>query len=129
MAALIDHFWPCNLVTVSLVATGVLAITILSYIHYIYVDFPRIIGIPEIPGGELLAGHLYQLGNDHATTAESWSLKLGWPVFQIRMGQRRAVVINSFHAARDWMIKNQSATLDRPSFYTFHKVVSATSGM
>ncbi|XRM44943.1 hypothetical protein ABZX51_008046 [Aspergillus tubingensis] len=127
MAALIDHFWPCNLVTVSLVATGVLAITILSYIHYIYVDFPRIIGIPEIPGGELLAGHLYQLGNDHATTAESWSLKLGWPVFQIRMGQRRAVVINSFHAARDWMIKNQSATLDRPSFYTFHKVVSATS--
>ncbi|GFN12446.1 hypothetical protein AtubIFM56815_010683 [Aspergillus tubingensis] len=127
MAALIDQSWPYNLVTVSLVATGMLTITILSYLRYLFVDFPKIIGIPEIPGGELLAGHLYQLGNDHATTAEIWSLKFGWPVFQIRMGQRRAVVINSFQAARDWMIKNQSATLDRPSFYTFHKVVSATS--
>ncbi|GKZ72751.1 hypothetical protein AnigIFM60653_011876 [Aspergillus niger] len=127
MDALLDHYWPFNPVIVSLVAAGVLKIAILSYLRYLYLDFPSIQGIPEIPGGELLAGHLYQLGNDHATTAERWSLKFGWPVFQIRMGHRRAVVINSFNAARDWMIKNQSATLDRPSFYTFHKVVSATS--
>ncbi|GKZ30915.1 hypothetical protein AbraIFM66950_010652 [Aspergillus brasiliensis] len=127
MAAMVVYSWPCNPVIVGLVAAGLLTIATLSYLRYVYVDFPRITGIPEIPGGEILAGHLYQLGNDHATTAERWSQKFGWPVFQIRMGQRRAVIINSFNAARDWMIKNQSATSDRPSFYTFHKVVSATS--
>ncbi|KAH8885271.1 cytochrome P450 [Thozetella sp. PMI_491] len=97
------------------------------YICFFYVDFARIKGIPEIPGGELLAGHLYQLGKDHATTAQSWSKKYGWPVFQLRMGQRRAIMLNSFEATRDWIVKNQSATIDRPWFYTFHGIVSKTS--
>lgn len=93
-----------------------------------YVDIPRIRGLPEIPGAELLAGHLYQLGEDHATTAESWAARYRWPVFQIRMGRRRAIILNSFESAREWMIKNQAATLDRPWFYTFHGVLSASSG-
>jgi hypothetical protein len=98
------------------------------YLFFFYVDIRKIDGIPEIPAGELLAGHLYQLGSDHATTAENWSAKYDWPVFQLRMGYRRAVIINSFEAAREWLVKNQSATVDRPWFYTFHGVVSATSG-
>ncbi|KAH8664249.1 cytochrome P450 [Xylariales sp. PMI_506] len=93
----------------------------------LYVDIPQIKGIPEIPGGELLAGHLHKLGRDHATTAEKWFIENDWPVYQIRMGRRRAVILNTFESARDWMIKNQSATLDRPWFYTFHGVLSATS--
>lgn len=97
-------------------------------LKYFYVDFPEVQGIPEIPGGKLLAGHLPQLGNDHATTAASWSAKYEWPVFQFRMGRRRAIMINSFESAREWLVKNQSATIDRPWFYTFHGVVSKTSG-
>jgi phenylacetate 2-hydroxylase len=102
--------------------------SVVIYLRFFYVDIAKIKGIPEIPGGELLAGHLYALGKDHATTAESWSYKYGWPVFQLRMGNRRAIILNSFEAAREWFVKNQTATLDRPSFYTFHGVVSATSG-
>lgn len=98
------------------------------YLQFFYVDFPVIKGIPEIPGGELLAGHFYQLGNDIASTTERWAAKYGWPVFQIRMGQRRVIILNSFEATREWFVKNQSATIDRPWFYTFHGIVSKTSG-
>ncbi|ETS85365.1 hypothetical protein PFICI_03390 [Pestalotiopsis fici W106-1] len=107
----------------------VFAVILLCYLNFFYVDCAKINGIPEIPGGELLAGHLYQLGNDHATTAETWAAKYGWPVFQLRMGRRRAVFLNSFGAAREWLVKNQSSTVDRPWFHTFHGVVSKTSGM
>ncbi|OAP57618.1 hypothetical protein AYL99_08356 [Fonsecaea erecta] len=93
----------------------------------LYLDFPTIKGIPEIPGGDLIHGHFYELGDDHATTAEKWSLQYSWPVFQIRMGRRRAILLNGFHAAREWLVTNQASTLDRPRLYTFHGVVSATS--
>lgn len=114
-------------VTIRILLT-VISLTVIVLFRLYYVDIPRIKNIPEVPNGDLLAGHLYQLGVDHATTAEEWATKNGWPVYQLRMGRRRAVVLNSFDAARDWMVKNQSATLDRPWFYTFHGVVSKTSG-
>lgn len=103
-------------------------VALLLCLRFCYVDIPKIQGFPEIPGGELLAGHLYQLGRDHATTAETWARKYGWPAFQLRMGRRRAIMLNSFHSAHEFLVKNQSATLDRPWFYTFHGVVSKTSG-
>lgn len=108
-----------------IVAFGVVAFV---YLKFFYVDIPKIKGIPEIPGGDLLAGHFYELGNDIATVTEAWSAKYGWPVFQIRMGRRRAVILNSFESTREWFVKNQSATVDRPWFYTFHGIVSKTSG-
>ncbi|KAL4907793.1 hypothetical protein BDW74DRAFT_166430 [Aspergillus multicolor] len=107
--------------------TAVSSLFCLVYVHLFYVDFPKIKGISEIPGGSLLAGHLYELGKDHATTAQIWAEKYNWPVFQLRMGYRRAIILNSFEAAREWMVKNQSATIDRPWFYTFHGIVSKTS--
>ncbi|RSM09121.1 hypothetical protein CEP52_004298 [Fusarium oligoseptatum] len=90
------------------------SVLLLVYINFFYVDFAKIKGIPEIPGGETLAGHLYQLGDDHATTAATWAAKYGWPVYQFRMGCRRVIMLNSFESAREWLVKNQSATIDRP---------------
>ncbi|KEF60508.1 uncharacterized protein A1O9_02069 [Exophiala aquamarina CBS 119918] len=107
--------------------SAVTAVIVLLCLHFFYVDHPAIKGLPEIPGGELLAGHLYQLGADHATTAEDWSKKYGWPAFQLRMGRRRAIMLNSFQSAHEFLVKNQSATLDRPWFYTFHGLLSKTS--
>ncbi|VUC36590.1 unnamed protein product [Clonostachys rosea] len=104
-----------------------ISVSVLVCLKLFYVDIPKIDGIPEIPNGELLAGHLYQLGADHATTAENWSAQYRWPVFQVRMGCRRAIFLNSFESAREWLVKNNTATVDRPWFYTFHGVVSATS--
>lgn len=37
-------------------------------------------------------------------------------------------MLNDFHSAQEFLVKNQSATLDRPRFYTFHGVLSKTSG-
>ncbi|KAL3457161.1 cytochrome P450 [Aspergillus heterothallicus] len=126
MDFIVSSHWPKVLASLVLFSVGA-CILLTAYVLFVYVDFPKIQGIPEIPGGELLAGHLYQLGADHATTAQTWSARYGWPVFQLRMGYRRAVILNSFESAREWMVKNQSATIDRPWFYTFHGVVSKTS--
>ncbi|KIV78237.1 hypothetical protein PV11_09973 [Exophiala sideris] len=126
MALLLGCSWSTVFVSFS-VAAALLGALVLIYIWFFYVDIPKIKGIPELAGGELLAGHLYQLGEDHATTAEKWSSKYGWPVFQLRMGYRRAIMLNSFDSAYQFLVKNQSATIDRPWFYTFHGIVSATS--
>ncbi|KAL4963089.1 cytochrome P450 [Aspergillus stella-maris] len=107
--------------------TTITSLGAVLYLYLYYIDYPSIAGIPSIPGGSFLAGHLYLLGADHASTAEKWSKENGWPVFQLRMGRRRAVILNSFEAAREWMVKNQGALVDRPWFYTFHGIVSKTS--
>ncbi|TID25936.1 Phenylacetate 2-hydroxylase [Venturia nashicola] len=99
----------------------------LIYFQYYYVDFAEIKGIPEIPGGSFVYGHLDLLGHDHPTVLQQWADENSWPLYQVRLGNRRAVVLNTFQVARDWLVTNQASTLDRPWLYTFHGVVSKTS--
>lgn len=75
-------------------------------------------------------GHLLKLGDDHATTCEKWWRQHGHSVFQIRLGNTRAVVVNSFADCRRMLLgrSHQSALVDRPRLYTFHGVVSSTQG-
>lgn len=110
------------------VFSGACGILAALYFRYFYVDFGRIEGIPEVPGGSSIAGHLYMLGQDHASTAETWAIRNSWPVYQIRLGYRRAIILNSFDAAKEWIVTKQTSTIDRPWLYTFHGVVSKTSG-
>lgn len=91
-------------------------------------DIPNIKGIPEIPGALPIVGHLLQLGPDHATVCEGWWRKYRQSVFQIRLGNTRAVVVNSFEDAKQMLIGNQTAVIDRPTLYTFHGVISSTQG-
>ncbi|KAL1642522.1 hypothetical protein SLS61_009673 [Didymella pomorum] len=91
-------------------------------------DIPKIKGIPEIPGSLPIFGHLLQLGEDHASTCEKWWRQYDLPVFQIKLGNTRAVVFNSFEACRDILVKHQNAVIDRPKLYTFHGVISSTQG-
>ena len=91
-------------------------------------DIPYIKGIPEIPGALPVTGHLLQLGDDHATICESWWRKYRTSVFQIRLGNTRAVVVNSFDDAKRMLIGHQSAVIDRPTLYTFHGIISSTKG-
>lgn len=51
-----------------------------------------------------------------------------WSVFQIRLGNKRAVVFNSFEDCRNILVKHQNAVIDRPTLYTFHGVISSTQG-
>ncbi|OAP64588.1 hypothetical protein AYL99_00560 [Fonsecaea erecta] len=91
-------------------------------------DIPKIKGIPEIPGALPILGHLQQLGPDHATVCEGWWRKYQQSVFQIRLGNTRAVVVNSFEDARQMLVGHQTAVIDRPTLYTFHGVISTTQG-
>jgi len=91
-------------------------------------DISKIKGLPEIPGSLPILGHLRQLGPDHATICEGWWRQYGQSVFQIRLGNTRAVVVNSFEDAKRMLIGNQTAVIDRPTLYTFHGVISTTQG-
>jgi phenylacetate 2-hydroxylase len=91
-------------------------------------DVPYINGISEIPGAWPVVGHLLKLGDDHASVCEKWWRQYRQSIFQIRLGNTRAVVVNSFDDAKRMLIGHQSAVIDRPTLYTFHGVISSTQG-
>ncbi|KAF4508840.1 hypothetical protein G6O67_005172 [Ophiocordyceps sinensis] len=89
-------------------------------------DMPKIKGLPEIPGLPVL-GNLVQLGTDHARVAQKWAREYG-PVFQTRLGNKRVIFVNSYDAVKHFWITHQSALISRPTFHTFHSVVSTSQG-
>jgi phenylacetate 2-hydroxylase len=91
-------------------------------------DIPHIIGLPEIPGAVPVFGHLLKLGEDHASTCEKWWRQYNHSVFQVKLGNTRAVVVNSFEDCKQMLLGNQNAIIDRPKLYTFHGVISSTQG-
>ena len=105
------------------------SVVFLLYFQAFGTDIPHISGIPEAPGAVPFYGHLKVLAQDHPTRFQRWGNENNWPILQARMGNRRVVVLNTFEAADEWIVKNAFATVDRPLFYTFHKIVSSTQGM
>ncbi|KAL4964520.1 cytochrome P450 [Aspergillus stella-maris] len=91
-------------------------------------DIPPIKGIPELPNSIPLFGHLKSLGLDHASAFEAAYKANGHEAIQAKLGNRRVLVLNSFAAAQEIIVKNASATIDRPLLYTFHGIVSKTQG-
>jgi phenylacetate 2-hydroxylase len=65
-------------------------------------DIPKIHGLPEAPGWPLF-GSLFELGDNHAKALSQMAKKLG-PVFQVRMGNRRIVVANSYDSIKELWI-------------------------
>lgn len=70
----------------------------------------------------------FESTNVRLTLPQKWWRRYKYPVFQIRLGNTRAVVVNSFDACKQMLIGNQSAVVDRPTLYTFHGVISSTKG-
>lgn len=91
-------------------------VLLLFYLHHTLTqtDIPRIAGIKEIPGALPITGHLLALGDDHATVCEKWWRDYKQSIFQIRLGNTRAVVVNSFDDCRKMLVGHQSAVIDRP---------------
>ncbi|KAI4925186.1 uncharacterized protein J4E92_007224 [Alternaria infectoria] len=75
-----------------------------------------------------MQGHLTQLGDDHATVCEKWWRQYGNSVFQIRLGNTRAVIVNSFEDCKKILVSNSQGLIDRPKLYTFHGLISSTQG-
>ncbi|KAL4862154.1 phenylacetate 2-hydroxylase [Aspergillus spectabilis] len=112
----------------ALQTVAIVAIAVVYFVirYFNRTDVPKIKGLPEIPGIPIF-GNLIQLGDQHATVAEKWAKKFG-PVFQVRMGNKRVVFANTFDSVRQLWIKDQSALISRPTFHTFHSVVSSSQG-
>ncbi|KAI3545289.1 cytochrome P450 [Colletotrichum abscissum] len=91
-------------------------------------DIPHIKGLPQMPGAVPMFGHLLRLGEDHASTCENWWRKGNPSTFQIKLGNTRAVVFNSYEDIRRLLIGYQNAVIDRPKLYTFHGLISSTQG-
>jgi phenylacetate 2-hydroxylase len=107
---------------------GVATIALYLYRQAFSTDIPFIRGIPEAPGAVPFFGHLKVLGDDQPTKFEEWAVRHDWPVIQAKFGTRRVLVLNTFEAARHFIVKNATATIDRPIFWTFHQVLSKTQG-
>ena len=112
-----------------LVFFSVLALSYWVYNVTIKAATPSIPGIPEAKGDSLIYGILRILGKDHPTNLQIIAAKNNMPVFQCLLGNERILFVNSYEAATECFIKNQTALIDRPLFYTFHKLVSTSQGL
>lgn len=59
---------------------------------------------------------------------QKWAAKYKWPIFQIRLGNMRAIVVNTFETSREMLIDHSNQVVDRPTLYTFHGLISSTQG-
>jgi phenylacetate 2-hydroxylase len=73
----------------------------------------KIRGMPEVPGYPIF-GNLVQLGTQHAVQCKEWAREYG-PVFQLRFGNKRVVVANSFKAVKELWIDHQVGCYCRTS--------------
>lgn len=79
------------------------------------------------PAGLPMIGNIHQIRVNAAEQYRRWSKQYG-NVFQIMLGNVPVIVVNGSKAAREIFGTNSQALASRPEFYTFHKVVSSTSG-
>lgn len=84
----------------------------------------RVSGLPG-PRGLPLVGSLPWLwGQVHAEKYRQWAAEYG-DVFQVQLGNRTAVVVNSSSAARSLFLGQREATNSRPLFYVLHQKVQS----
>lgn len=93
-----------------------------------YVGPPLIPGIPEMKGYPIL-GCIVQLHLNPALKCMQWSLQNKTPVFQVRFGRKRVIVVNSFEDVTFFWVKSSRANNSRPTSYTFHTIVSLSQGL
>ncbi|KAK6463592.1 cytochrome P450 [Scheffersomyces coipomensis] len=83
--------------------------------------------IIQIPGYPIV-GNLFQILLNPAQTYLRWSQEYNTPIFQIRLGIKNVIIVNSFKDVYSLWIKHSCANNSRPTSYTFHGIVSSTQG-
>ncbi|KAJ9643706.1 uncharacterized protein PV06_09111 [Exophiala oligosperma] len=104
-------------------AASALVYLLLTEIQRAQVRIPGFKG----PSGLPMIGNIHQIRVNAAEQYRQWAKKFG-PVYQIMLGNVPVIVVNSAKSAREIFGANSQALASRPEFYTFHKVVSSTSG-
>lgn len=108
--------WFCMLV--------VLFLVIVIICDYIYQP-QTIKGIYSIPGELPIIGHLHLLLRNPAKVYMNWAERYNKSVFQIRLGERRVVVVNSYDDVVAIWMNRSCQNNSRPLGYTFHGLVGS----
>ncbi|EFZ00660.1 Cytochrome P450 [Metarhizium robertsii ARSEF 23] len=82
---------------------------------------------PGPPGWPLVGNFLSIYCQRTEKVYLQWAAQYG-DVFRIHLGYTPALVINSAEAAKQILHRNSQAVASRPSFYTFHTIVSKNLG-
>ncbi|KIX03624.1 uncharacterized protein Z518_07177 [Rhinocladiella mackenziei CBS 650.93] len=102
------------------------------YKYSTYTNIPRIKQLPEIPGALPFAGHLHLLGGAlgacDATVWSNWFQRFNWPIFQLRYGNERVVIVNKHADIKELWVSNSAALISRPVPYTMNKYVGLAMG-
>ncbi|ETS87879.1 hypothetical protein PFICI_01707 [Pestalotiopsis fici W106-1] len=111
-------------------ASTLLLITAVPIIYVVFNEAiranARISGLKG-PRGLPLIGNIWDIRTNAAERYRQWSKSYGG-VFQIQLGNIPVVVVNTAATAKVIFGQNSQALASRPEFYTFHKLVSDTSG-
>ncbi|KAI4594693.1 hypothetical protein KJ359_007496 [Pestalotiopsis sp. 9143b] len=111
-------------------ASTILLVTAVPLIYVIFNEViranARISGLKG-PRGLPLIGNIWDIRTNAAERYRQWAKSYGG-VFQIQLGNIPVVVVNTAATAKAIFGQNSQALASRPEFYTFHKLVSDTSG-
>lgn len=134
-------YWGLTLLGLSLVAviiyvsvTFTKSLFFTNISKYAYAtDVPKIAGIPELLYARPFLGHLHlhggTSGENDAAVWTRWYKRLGpkADLLQMKFGNRRVVVANSFERVRELFVKNANSTSDRPVSHVFAHFVGTVS--
>ncbi|AOA63578.1 Phenylacetate 2-hydroxylase [Komagataella phaffii CBS 7435] len=95
----------------------------LSSIGLVFNQDSEIKNIPSIPGLPFFGNTFDTLSNPHLKYQE-WCQRYGYDIFQVRIGTKRIVIVNSYDSIQKLWTENCSSNNSRPVLYTFHKVLS-----
>ncbi|KAI5967861.1 hypothetical protein CANMA_002629 [Candida margitis] len=85
----------------------------------------RIRGIYSIPGELPVVGHLHLSLHNPAKAYMEWASRYNKSVYQIRLGTRWVVVVNSYDAVVDIWMNHSCQNNSRPVSYTFHGLIGS----
>ena len=83
-----------------------------------------------MPSALPFIGHLHlhagASGKNDAAVWTAWSQKLGSELLQVKFGNRRVVIANSFESIREIFVTNGASSHARPRQYVFEKYVGTS---
>lgn len=95
-------------------------------IVYDYIYKPlKIKGIYPIPGELPIIGHLRLLRNNPSQVFLVWATRYDKSVFQIRLGNKRVIVVNDYDDVVELWMNHSCQNNSRPLSYTFHGLISS----
>lgn len=113
--------------------TDILDIVISLFLVWVILDIigigtpEKIEGLFSIPETPII-GNLLEIWNHPSKVFMHWGAVYRKDMFQIRIGCKRMIVVNSFDDIKQLWVHHAVANNSRPVSFTFHDIVSASQG-